>query len=104
VYETVKTHHLGAGETELNDLRSGEHLSELPVKVGIDGVVICGEEVEKPDRQPLLGIEVASVAADEAGDIIVGDRIVFARLHTGVTFAELGAADPEKFQDASAQE
>ena len=100
----MKTHHLGASEPELNYLGSGEHLSELPVEVGIHGVVIRGEEVEKPDGQPLLGIEVASVVADEADDIILGDRIVLARLHAGLTFAELGAADPEKFQDASTQE
>jgi hypothetical protein len=104
VYEAVKTHHLGASEPEFNYLGSAEHLSELPVEISIDGVVICGEEVEKPDRQPLLGIQVTSVTADQAGDIILGDRIVLARLHARLTFAELGAADPEKFQDATAQE
>lgn len=41
---------------------------------------------------------------EQAGDILVGDRVVLARLATGFAFAELGAADAQQLQDPAAEQ
>ena len=89
---------------ELDDLGGGEDLGQLAVEVGVDRVVVGGEQVEEPDRHPLLGVEVEPVVADEAGDVLVGDGVVLAGLHARLALAELGTADPQQLEDAPAEQ
>ena len=104
VDEAMETHGAGAGEAELDDLRGGEDSSELPVDVVVDGMVVGREQVEELHGQPLLLGQLRATRSNQAGDVLVGDRVVLARLHTGLALAQLGAADPDELDDPATEE
>jgi hypothetical protein len=58
VDEAMKSHGVGAGKSELDDLSRGEHFAKFPVEVVVDGMVVGREEIEEGHGQPLLFGEV----------------------------------------------
>ena len=104
VDEPVGAHGGGAGEAQLDDLGRGEDLAESAVGLVVDGVVVGRQEVEELDGQPLLVGEVRRRRANQAGHVLVGDRVVLAGLHAGLALAQLGAPDPDELEDPSTEE
>ena len=58
----------------------------------------------KRHRQAFLVGELVPVAIEQARDVLVGDRVVLARLHARLALAELRAADADELEDAPAEE
>src|SRR5581483_7008481 len=70
----------------------------------VDGVVVGGQKVEELDGHRLLLGQLAGADAEQAGDVLVGDRVVLARLHARLALTELRAADADQLEDATAEQ
>src|SRR6202034_3195857 len=102
VDEAVQSHHPCAGEPELDDLCGTEMLPQPLVELVVHRVMISGEQVDELDGHLLLRRQRTVARREQARDILVGDRVMLARLATGFAFAELGAADAQQLQDPAA--
>jgi hypothetical protein len=84
VQEAVQAHGVGAGESQLDDLRRREVLAQLAVGLvvdGVDGRRRGGRGTPRPAAPAPSGRRRAR--GDEAGDVLVGDGVVLPRLLQG---------------------
>ena len=79
-------------------------LPELAVDLVVDGVVVGREQVEELHGQALLLGQLRAARGDQAGHVLVGDRVVLAGLHARLALAQLGAADPDQLDDPRSEE
>ena len=101
----MQTHGIGTGESQLDDLRRREDLTELAIRLVINGVVVGREQVEEFHGQPLLLRQLSAVArCNEARHIIVRNGVVLPRLAAGLALSELRATDAQQFGDSASEQ
>ena len=104
VDESMEAHRVGTGEAELDDLRRREDSAELAVDLVVDGMVVGREKIQELDRQALLLGQLGAARRHQAGDVLVGDRIVLTGLHAGLALAQLRATDPDQLEDSAPEQ
>ena len=100
MHHPVTTEVLRAGVEDLDDLGRGEHLGEPTERVVVDRVVVVGEHLEEAQRAVLTRGEVRGVELDEARDVVLGDRVVLARLPARHTRVDLRAVQTQQLHQS----
>ncbi len=101
----MRTDHVAACHTQLNDLGGGEVLSETAIQVIADAVVVGRQQIQKFERETLTIAQLLTQQrVGQAGHGLFGRTFDLARSHAGFAPAQLCTANTQQFEQLAIQQ